>query len=291
MLSAACGQSLSVDVARPATFSVGDVDTLILTEGHGRWSAQEVIADSMTVEVEDDGWFDVFDRSRQGARVEIYDDVIELPAGDAPGNAAYVRVDVLEWYAFDEEDVQVVTDADGRVIDEQWTVTTHAVALLSANLVAEDGRVLLLDAQYEGQFEGQFDESTAPIDFDDAIASAARAAVAELVADITPQRVRQSIRLDDSLEEHHGMLELARTGGLDVAIEQMSAWTADNAAAPQGHYNLGAFYDAAGDYDAALASYSDALRAGGESWYAKTRADCEQRQEWATQTGGVVLAD
>ena len=75
------------------------------------------------------------------------------------------------------------------------------------------------------------------------------------------------------------MLELARSGGLDVATEQMSDWVAANPEAPQGHYNLAVFLDAAGHYDDALDTYDDALRAGGPGWYAQTRAGCVRPSE------------
>lgn len=279
LLSAACGQSLSVEVIRPAETSLGATETLVMTEGAGRLSAQETVADLLSQELDADEFYGFLDHSRFGDRIELRPGEVELPRTDIVGRGTFLRVDVLEWYAYDEEDVEVITDEDGYVLEERWTITTHALALLAFTAVTEDGVVLLHDVEYQGEYS----EVDSRLSFDEAIASAASAAVTTFVEDITPSRERQSIPLDDTLDAHAPMLEMAQSGQLDVAIAEMQAFVDENPSAPQGHYNLGAFYDAAGDYDLALDAYADALRNGGESWYARTRTACEQRRAWASE--------
>ena len=281
-LFAACGSSLSVEVVQPADLSLGRANTLALVDGYGTDEALDTIAGEVRALTQARNFYDFLDLGYTGASLDVGAGWVQLPEG-APSDAAFLRVDALEWYAHEDELVEVITDEDGYVLEERVTITLHATTVLAATLVTSDGDVLLDEVIYEGHAEQVL--GSGYVDVDEMLALAAHAAIEELVDEMTPSRVKHRIPLDDDDESMRPIIELAQSGQLELALEEIDAWIAEHPGAPQGHYNKGAFFDAAFDYGAALDSYAESIRLGGPSWYANTRTDCEQRAEWAQTLG------
>lgn len=276
----ACGPRLLVETYEPPRLDIQDARTVVLTDGYGRVGALDVVARRVGREVLADGYFAFDDRVGSRERLEVAGRRAVLPDQPALADALYVRLDVLEWYAFDETVAEEVTDERGatHVVERE---VTHAVALLSATVARSDGALLLEEVEYEGRWDGPAEEAT----WQEALDGAAGAAVDALLGELTPRRVRESIPLDESIEAHEPILRAAEQGQLDYAIAEMEAFVAENPGVAASRYNLAAFYDAAGHYEAALVRYGEAISLGGPSYYVRVRGECERRFERAVALG------
>lgn len=266
--SAACTTTLSVRTLEPAPTSFGSANRLTVVESTGRRSAREAVIGEVIRQARSTGIFQASDRSEEGIRLKIAGRTA-TPVGAKPADdEIFVKIDVHE---YDIDSVEKEVTEDGKKVLKRFV---QGKVLLGVTAATPRGKALLAEREFAGSHLGNGSETDGVI-----LATAARLAVGKFLAEITPTTRWSSIRIDDDDAGQKPIIELARNGSLEKAIEETRAYLQRNPTNAMAIYNLAAYLDASGQYDEALELYSQAIsKSANKGWYVDARAACASRQ-------------
>jgi hypothetical protein len=278
-LAAGCAPSLDFDVFEPPRHNLGPGRQLTVLQTEGRQGPREFLVSEMGNEAREENFFRVVDRSYEGMVIQRTGNQVTVYNSRPPAPQAFevgVRMDLLDWVSLGERATREVRDSNGNVtVVEEFTYRGR-VAFMPL-LFDPSGRVLLADVEYGAESSGRDEEQV--------MREAAEGALQRFLADITPRRVRASVRLDMGDSAQEGMLDLAQRGSLQAAVEQMQGYVAANPGNAAAHYNLGAMLEASLRFREALDSYDRAIGLNAQSLYTQTRSDCARRLAHAQSLG------
>jgi tetratricopeptide (TPR) repeat protein len=280
LLAAACGPSIKVETHKPGRVSTGVTEQVVLADSFGRITAQDQTARALRDAFRSHEWFTFSDRS-DDVTLDIRAGEVELAsASDVPERSLVIRVDAVEFFTHETVETRRVTE-DGETFDAAIPVL-EAVTLFQITAADDTGFLILDQVEYEARVAQDISER--PLD-DDLLERATVAAINAFVADISPERVSQTIPLDGDDVRLNGAVDLAVQGQLDVAQTEIERFIEDHPSHAGAHYNLGAVLDAQRDFEGALEVYAQALELEANSMYAETRGECQQRLDWAVELG------
>ncbi len=274
-----CKSLVTIHGVKPAQVNLGATKQLQIFHTEGRRSAREAIIEKMIAQARHGGYFQVQDRTEEGAEVKIAGRTasVEGGSGGLAAGQVGVRIDVLEWNS--ERDTKeteyqetVGSGKKKRTVTKTKTIKiVRGNVLLGVTLFDDSGKAIWAEKEIQGtaELEGN--------DKDAAIEQAADDAVAQILSQITPMPYQQQVELDTDDEQQDPIIELAKKGAIAQAAEDMEKYVEahpNNAAAA---YNLAVFIEASGDYQAALSRYDKALSLGNKSLYSTARAACAKR--------------
>ncbi len=271
-----CATKIAVYSMRPGPVNVGATNHLVILDGEGRRSAREYVYREFLNQCRARGYFTAADRSEDGVRVRVSGRRVALE-GTAASTAlesrhAGVRIDILEWVAYRDNNEVVRVDEEGAEYVEVVPVKCGAV-LLAVTVFDDEGRAILVEREYRGV--ASTDDLEAPRE--EIIEYAGRRAVARLLHDLTPVSVVSYVRLDDDDEAQLPIIETAKAGGVAQAAADMRRYFETNPQNAAAAYNLAVFLEAMGEYAEALELYDQALRLGHKGFYVTARAGCARR--------------
>lgn len=282
-LAAGCATTIPIHSRQPGPVAIGAADQLTLVKGEGRRTAREVVVQEIQQQARAHGYFTVQDRSEDpifvrvaGGRVDIDDQTQQFQGDDVRG----VKIDVLEWNGSQDQRELESKDARGQVVCRQVDVQVGKV-LLAVTLFDPKGRAYLGETEYEGTFETQ----DMKLVRDEVVARAAKAAVAQLLHDITPVEVVTRVRLDDDDAGQEPIIATATAGNLAQAARDARAYVEANPDNPSAAYNLAVFLDAMGNHEEAMTFYDRALHGSNKDYYVTARAECARRMSDSQAVG------
>jgi len=272
-LSFGCTTSMSIRSLEPGAVHVGSTNHLVILAGEGRRSAREFVNMEVLRQSRARGYFSAADRSEEGLEVRVAGRRATVEGGDfaLEADQAGLRIDVLEWVGYRDEDEVRGTDEAGKEYVELVQVLRGNV-LLALTLFDATGRAFLAEAEYEGWATGPVDAPR-----EEVIERAAASAVAGFLGDVTPVHVVTRVRLDEEDEGQKPILATARGGAVALAARDMRAYFEAHPMSASAAYNLAVLLEATGDFVAALEMYDTALSLGGKDYYAAARAGCARR--------------
>jgi hypothetical protein len=278
LVLAGCATRIPISSMEPAAVPLGAATHLDVLHGEGRRSARETVILGLIRQARVGGYFTVRDRSEDGFEVRLAGRKAHVRGGGRRGAPALadehagLRVDVVEWYAF--RDVKEVTKADEDGKRYKTTVKTlTGNAVLAITLFDASGYAFLAEREYTGSYE----DEKGDISKGEAIDLAAEAAVRQFLADITPRRVRSTVRLDDDDPGQEYIIQTAKAGNTAQAARDARGYLEQHPHNAAAAYNLAVFLDAMGEYEEALEAYDRALSLGNKGFYAPARAGCARR--------------
>jgi hypothetical protein len=269
-----CAAKLAVRTLQPGPVSVGSTKTLLVLSGEGRRSGREAVINDLVRQTRARGYFQVQDRTEEGAEVKISGRTVTLtyPKGLQAGEMG-IRVDVLGWDTTSATNTVEKTNAKGKKTTE--TVTTRTgKAVLGVTLFNKEGKALVAEKEYVGKI----DTTDSNESDENVIKSAATQAVAKFLAEITPTTVVRYVQLDEDDEAQKPIVKTAQSGNLAQAKDDLQKYLQANANNAAATYNLAVLTDASGDYEAALTLYDQALTLGNKDFYSEARAACTKRK-------------
>ena len=268
-----CATKVSIRTLKPGRISLGAVQQLVLFDGEGRRSAREVVAQEFLRETRSRGYFTTEDRSEADVVIRLAGRraVIEGAGGTLSNGQAGVRIDVLDWTSGRDIDEVWEKDEEGNRIKVEIAVH-RGTALLAVSIFDSDGQAYLAETEYVGDVTDDLDTPREQL-----LDHAARDAVAQLLDDITPVPVVSRVRLDDDDPGQEMILEAAKAGNISQAAADAERYLERNPMNAPAAYNLAVFLEALGRFEAALASYDNALSLGNKAFYVRARAACARR--------------
>lgn len=271
---AACAPKMVIRTMAPGRVNLGPTNTLVLADGEGRRSAREFVYADLASQARSTGHFTLVDKSEAGVKLDVSGRQGKVTGDSAalPQQAMYVRVDVLEWQANQASETRTSKDKNGNDVSRTVTVMAGEV-LLAASVVDRQGRALLAETEYAGKWSTED-----KMDREQVIEGAARAAVANLLRDITPVPVSRAVVLDKADKGQATIIKTAQAGNVAQASDDLKAYLKQNPNNAAGWYNLAVFTDAMGRYDEALKYYDKAIQLGAKKFYAPARAGCAKRK-------------
>jgi hypothetical protein len=265
-----CVPRIAITTYAPAKYNLGRANQLSLVQSEGRRSAREFVLAEIASQGRAAGRFTVRDRSEEGITVKVAGRIVQVSGGSgAPQGEQEIglRVDVLEWGA--TPNTTSSTDRNGKTTST--TMLTGKV-MLGVTAFNAAGKAILAETEYPGRFELAQNGTSE----DMVIQAAARMAVAQLLADITPVAQTRQVELDNSEEAYKPILETVKAGAMEKAMQDARDYVAKNNSGPA-NYNLAVFLDAAGKYEEALATHDKAIALGSKPLYVNARAACAKR--------------
>jgi hypothetical protein len=265
-----CAPKLRVSSLEPARLNLGATETIAIVQSEGRRSAREQVIAELIRQSRSGGQFSIVDRTEEGITVKAAGRSAEVIGAAIPAGARemFMRVDVLEWSARRDTKVVVEKDKEGNR-SERKVEHIRGNVLLAVTVVNLVGRALLAETEYEASAKGATES--------EAIAAAAKNAIASLLNDITPRRVSRTVKLDESDKGQKAIIAVAKKGNLARAIVDTRAYLERHSNRPQAHYNLAVYLDAAGEYEAAMGHYDHAIGSSTKKYYIQARASCAKR--------------
>ncbi len=271
---AACVTTVPIRSTQPGRVFVGATRHVVIVDGQGRRSARELVTIELMNQARAQGYFTFEDRSEDGLDVRVAGRRASIEGGSftLEHGAAGLRVDVLEWSAHRDSEQVHSHDSEGNPYVR--TIAVQAgTALLAMTLFDHEGRAFLAEAEYEGRFVTRDTQMSR----DEVIEEAARQAVGQFLADITPVQVVSRVRLDDEDPGQEPILQVARAGNIAQAAHDMGLYLQQNPYSASAAYNLAVFLEAMGRYGEALETYDRALSLGYQDLYSSARAECARR--------------
>lgn len=182
-ISAGCTTTMSIRSMEPAAVHVGSTNHLVIVDGEGRRSAREYVNMEMMRQCRTRGYFSVEDRSEEGLEVRVGGRTATVEGGEfaLEGNQAGLRVDILEWNAYRDQEEVSQRGEDGVVVTREVPVTRGHV-LLAITFFDMTGSALLAETEYEGWAATAVDRPR-----DEAIECAAQHAIGAFLNDVTPR--------------------------------------------------------------------------------------------------------
>jgi len=270
-LATACVPTIRVNVLQPAPVNLGASKQLSIFETSGRRSAREEVANELSRQVRQEGYFTLTDRSEEGISVKVAGQTATASGGKSPQKPDEIalKIDVLNWDA-EHEDLPEQHDNKGNVTQQAKRVYMGKV-LLGVTAFNASGRTYLAETEFHGEPIQQDTE-------EQAIRAAMAMAVRKIVGSITPHYVQRYIRLDGDDEAQKPIVEVAKGGNLDQAGKEFSDYLQKNPQNAAALYNLAVIYDAQGRYPEALDLYTRAISVSTKDYYVQMKTECSQRQ-------------
>lgn len=270
-----CHTAIQIRTKQPGPVAIGSTNQLVLLKGEGRRSAREQVANNLIQQCRANGYFSVTDHSEDPFFVKVAGGRVHFD-GRSPvqeQQQAGLRIDVLEWNSTRETiEVKQHNPKTGRTVFRQVPVR-RGNALIAVTLFDAEGRAWLAEREYNGSAETQ-DMDMAR---EEIVEHAARQAITEFLADITPRDVVASVRMDESDPSQEHIINTAKAGNLAKATEDLRAYNKAQPNNPAAIYNLAVMLDAMGDYQEALETYDRAIRISSKDYYNAARGDCARR--------------
>jgi len=273
LLASGCASYITVQSERPGPVNVGATKTLVMLDGAGRRSATEFVAQEFQSTARTAGYFRIVDKSESGVTLALAGGTatVENATEALEAGAAYLKIDVLDWTA--DKTTNSNTDKEGKTT----TVTTNTgTVVLAVTLAGADGHAVLAEKDYEDTWSS----SSKDVSKDDVIENAGRAAINQILSDITPVNVAARVRIDTSDKAQKPFIATAKEGNFSQAVDDLRAYIHENANNGAAYYNMALFIDAMGNYSEAMGAYDRAieLSGGSKSFYTAARAACARRQ-------------
>lgn len=272
VLSSACAPTLKVNVLQPAKVNLGAATRLTVVQTEGRRSAREQVVQELLQQARSSGYFQVTDRTEEGITVKVAGQTVQVSGGSGTAQAPDeigLRIDVLDWSANRETRTEDIKNKNGKVTGQREVVTYAGKVLLGVTAFTPQGKAHLAEKEYEAKLEGD--------DENGAIRAAAKLAVGQLLADITPRYVPRFLRLDGDDKAQEPMIKVAEKGNVAKAVEDMRSYVASNPQNAAALYNLAVLLDATGQYQEALDFYNKAINLAGKDYYVEMKGDCAKR--------------
>lgn len=275
LFTAGCSPAAKVERYSPADYNLGQARHFVLVQMNGRPVLRDMLLVELQRELRQTDWWRFEDRQAAGIAVKVVNAKAEVDGDDPGDNEIFARIDVYEG------------DVEQRFVrkkDQKWTTHDREVEQRIGSLVAEvsfgvtlmasGGRVIMAEREYAAEYALQ----KSGLYRDAALAKAFGIALQRFIADITPDRVRESIRLDDDAEDMKDIAKIVKNGAYAVAEKDLEALRDAHPERADIAYNLAVVKDASGKYDEALALYDTAMKLGYKKYYAKSRAACARRK-------------
>lgn len=263
-----CAPKLYVNVLQPSPVNLGAAKQLSIMQTEGRRSARERVIQEIASRARSDGYFTVTDRSEEGITVKIAGrtvDVSQGKGGPQRPDEIGLRIDVLDWSA--NRDSQTTRDTKGR----EYTRTFYrANVLLGVTAFNQEGKTYLAEKEYRGEMSSDVSE-------DQAINAAAVVAVKSLLNEITPTYVQKAIRLDNDDDSQKPIIEMAKNGDTNRAMQEERAVVQKNPNSAPAVYNLAVLLDALGAYNEAIGYYDQAIKLVSKDYYVEMKTECAKR--------------
>jgi len=265
---------VTIEAVEPALPELGSARHLVLIEGTGRSSAQQIVIHQIERQARATGYFTVQDRTREGHTVAVVGRRADLDGGrrKMPPGQVGLRVAIRDWRSHREAQAVRREAEDGSHYTEVVPFR-HGSVVLEVSLFDETGRAHVAEAEFEGHASGEVSKLSRSIVLD----RAARDAVGKFLEAITPRRVTRSVPLDDEDPAQAPWLETARAGGVASAVGDATRYFQRNPGNASAAYNLAVLLDALGDHAEALALYDRALARAEKPFYREARDGCERR--------------
>ena len=266
---------LQVSVMDPANVNLGVGTDLSVVQTTGRPTRRDFIIDELERQSRAFGYFTVTDRQDEGIEMKIVGRDVRIE-GEAPEQhwaEIFVRLDLLEWAAYERGRIETYRDDNGNDRERRVDYLVGKV-VFTVSASNASGRALMVEEEYVGE---RWQELRSNPRDDEVISEAAEVAIARLLYDITPRLRTESIRIDTSDKDQRPIIELLREGALLEAEEQFRSFLKSSPENNVAKYNLAVCLDAQRRYQEALGLYDKALETQAPAYYAKSRAACARR--------------
>ena len=272
----------------PGKLDIGPAQKLVLVESAGRRAAHNVVKDEIRRQTQIAQYFAAEDQSDAvSIQLDTTNAVLDGEIDEYAVHDLFVRTDILEWGSHQELRQRRVRDRRGRYRNETYPVYVGKV-LLQITVMSGSGRILLHRADYEGVFENESATGRLLVDGsllgtqnkrNESIHLAASIAVQKFLAELTPTSVSHEIRLDDSVNAHKPVFELAKKGHYEKAARALERIRKHDPKSAVVMYNYAVMLDAAGRHQESLVWYEKAMKVGGPDWYAESWRAAQRRAE------------
>jgi hypothetical protein len=271
-LGCATKSAITIEGVEPALMELGSSRHLVLLEGEGRRSAQQIVFRQLARQARATGYFRVEDRTHEGHAVSVVGQRAGLDSGrgEIPPGQLGLRIAIRRWGSHRETQDARRDDGEGGKYTEVVPFH-HATVVLKASLFDETGRSQV--AEFEGRASGEVSKLSREI----VLERASRDAVGRFLDSITPRWVGRKVPLDGDDPEQAPTLELAQAGSVADAASEATSYFQRHPGSGSAAYNLAVLLDAMGDYEQALAMYDRALDLGAKPFYDESREGCARR--------------
>lgn len=258
-------------------------DCLVLVDGEGRRSAKARVA-AMVVDEARLGFFRADNRSASGVELVLVGDVANVVGSDvAPrDDELWVRIDVLSWTA---EAIKMELDDDSSLSDAPGIRGRADLQFTVANAASQ---VLVREQEVRGVVDRALPEGQR-VDIEalreDVIAEAARVAVTDFLATITPQRRSQFLAFDDGDTGQKAIIT-DTTSTLASLEKRLRRYVANNKGNAIAHFNLAVVLDAQSRFEEALIEQDRGLDIVSREGFFDARSDTIRRRDvWERMYG------
>lgn len=270
-LGTGCRSGLVIRSWEPGPVAVGKATRLVLLDAEGeRRSAREAVTQVLGEQARLGGYFTFNDESEKGAEVKVAGRTVRCEGAELGEDSLGMRLDVHQWQA--DTDTRTSQSVVGGIVQTRRTVVTAGEVVLGITLFNAKGRALLAEKEFSGKAEGQTPDKDA------VLAGAARSAIQQFLAEVTPRQVQRTVLFDTSEEAVTPFIKTAQGGNVKQAAEDLYGYVQANPNSAAATYNLAVMSDAMGDYATAMQWYDRAMAIGGQPFYEKARADCAGRK-------------
>ncbi len=253
LLGTGCATTLKVSGWRPAPVPVGAARSLQVIRFVGTESGRERVVRQLVTQARAGGHFTAQDRSEDGAT-------------QGGGDVLALSLELVDLRATSNAALKDTTEHGVKTERlEGYFVGTAGLRISAAD---PSGREVL-SKRYDGRVEAGTEE--------DALEGAAKMAVFAFLTEVSPVQVDRYVKLDEDDDGQRDLLESAKRGELERAIEGLEAYSARAPENASAHYNLGLLLEAQGAYARALEHFQRAARASGKPLHRDAATACERR--------------
>lgn len=247
-------------------------DRMVLVDGEGRASAKRIVADLFR-DAARGSYFHVEDRGPSGVKLTLAGKhaTVDGSATAPRPTELWVRIDVLAW-SFEQTTLVIDDGDDDGGTHEVPGVRGHAdlqysIANAAGDVIIREREVRGV-ADLEAENDGRLDDRRG----EEAAITAARGAVATIIAELSPQRQTGTYRFDTGDNGQKRILE-DDTATLANRERRLRRYLKKNDANAIAHHNLAIILAAQGRFEDALVEHDRAIAIVNRPGFADARGE------------------